>query len=106
MAKPANAAPAKKKKEVIAKSILFFDVKVYEQETDLQQLAGKIYDEVKLDGLVWNKEHKIMPVAFGMNKLQMACVIEDDKVMTDDIFEIIEAWEDVQSCDTVSMQKN
>jgi hypothetical protein len=29
-----------------------------------------------------------------MKKLQIGCVIEDDKVGTDDIFEKIEAWED------------
>lgn len=33
----------KKKKDVIAKSIVVFDVKVYEQETDLKALAEKIF---------------------------------------------------------------
>ena len=47
-----------------------------------------------MDGLVWNKEAKIVPIAYGMNKLQIGCVVEDDKVMTDDIFEKIECWED------------
>ena len=59
-----------------------------------------------IEGLVWNTEQKILPIAFGMNKLQLGCVIEDDKVGTDDIFEKIESWEDeVQSVDTVSFQK-
>jgi translation elongation factor EF-1beta len=45
-------------------------------------------------------------VAFGIMKLQLGCVIEDDKVLTDDIFDKITAWEDdVQSVDMVSMQK-
>ncbi len=57
-------------------------------------MSEKIYKEVVLDGLVWNKEPKIVPIAFGMNKLQLGCVIEDAKVGTDDIFEKIEAWED------------
>mgnify|MGYP002364382946 CR=1 FL=1 len=36
----------------------------------------------------------------------MGCVIEDDKVLTDDIFDQILAWEDdVQSVDMVTMQK-
>jgi translation elongation factor EF-1beta len=36
----------------------------------------------------------------------MSCVIEDDKVATDDIFEKIQAWEDeVQSVDIDQMQK-
>jgi elongation factor 1-beta len=55
--------------------------------------------------LVWNREHKILDVAFGIKKLQVACVIEDDKVSTDDLFEIIEGWEEVQSTEVVTMQK-
>lgn len=46
-----------------------------------------------------------MPVAFGMNKLQVGCVVEDDKVSMDELFEKIEEWEEVQSTDTVSFQK-
>jgi elongation factor 1-beta len=40
-----------------------------------------------------------------MNKLQVACVVEDDKVSLEDLYELIEGWEDVQSTDVVSMQK-
>ena len=79
------------KKKPAAKSIVVFDVKVYEQEEDLEKLFKKIR-EIELDGLVWNEELKIMPVAFGMNKLQVGCVIEDAKVSVDDIFEKLEEW--------------
>ena len=59
-----------------------------------------------MDGLVWNKEAKKVPVAFGMNKLQLGCVVEDLKVATDDIFDILLEWEDeVQSVDIVTFQK-
>ena len=45
-------------------------------------------------------------MAFGVRKIQIGCVIEDDKVLTDDIFDQITAWEDiVQSVDMTSMQK-
>lgn len=44
-------------------------------------------------------------MAFGIYKLQIGCVIEDAKVLTDDIYDKIEAWEEVQSTDSVSMQK-
>jgi len=71
----------------------------------LDKLAERVY-EITMDGLIWNKEHKKVPVAFGMFKLQIGCVIEDLKVATDDIFEKIEAWEDeVQSIDIVTFQK-
>jgi elongation factor 1-beta len=96
---------AKKKKEVVARSIVIFDVKVFEQEQDLDALAKKIL-ELEMDGLQWRTEYKKIPVAFGMYKLQMGCTIEDDKVLTDDIFDKITAWEDeVQSVDIASFQK-
>jgi len=102
--KPKVEVKAKKPKP-IAKTILVFDVKVYEAETNLDELAQKVLG-LKIEGLTWNTEYKQLDVAYGIKKLQIGCVIEDDKVMTDDIFDQITAWEDlVQSCDTVSMQK-
>ena len=59
-----------------------------------------------MDGLIWNKEPKFVEVAYGMKKLVVGCVIEDDKVLTDDLFEMIEAigdGEEVQSVDISSM---
>ncbi len=79
-------------------------MKVYEQETDLNQLFNKI-KAITVDGLVWNEEPKIVPVAFGMNKLQIGCVVEDAKVSLEDLYEQIEGFEEVQSTDTVSFQK-
>jgi translation elongation factor EF-1beta len=106
--KPKVVAPKpapKAKKVVIAKSIIVFDVKVYDTEQDLKALAERIY-KIEMDGLIWNKDLKILPVAFGMNKLQVGCVVEDAKVSIDDILEIVEGWEDdVQSCDIVTFQK-
>merc|ERR1739838_715728 len=66
----------KNKKKVIAKSIVSFDVKVYEQEEDLEKLFTKIKN-IEIDGLVWNQDIQILPVAFGMNKLRVGCVVED-----------------------------
>jgi len=51
-------------------------------------LAKRIY-ELEVDGLVWNKEPKLVEVAYGMKMLRIACVIEDDKVMIDDLYERI-----------------
>lgn len=106
--KPAPApAPAKPKKApAIAKSIVVFDVKVYEEDYDLDALWEKIKKEVVLDGLVWSPDVKKIPVVGRVFKLQIGCVIEDLKVNTDDIFDKITAWEDdVQSIDVVSFQK-
>lgn len=43
-------------------------------------------------GLVWSKDVKKLDVAYGIQKLQLGCVIEDDKVLTDDIFDPIAEW--------------
>ena len=80
--------------------------KVFEQEQNLDELAKKIR-EVEVDGLVWNKEFSKKPIAFGMEKLEIGCVIEDDKVGTDDLFEKLQSkWEEeIQSIDIVQFQK-
>lgn len=96
--------PKKKKEKPLAKSIVVFEVKVYDTETDLDALAKKIFER-EIDGLVWSKDVKKIEVAFGIFKIQLGCVIEDEKVLTDDIFEPIEEWEEVQSVDMTSMQK-
>jgi translation elongation factor EF-1beta len=102
--KPTVVVKAQKAKPV-AKSIVVFDVKVYEQETDLLAVFEKIKTTVVVDGLIWNNEPKILPIAFGMNKLQVGCIIEDAKVSVEDFYEQIEAWEEIQSIDTVSFNK-
>lgn len=94
------------KKKVIAKTIIVFNVKVFEEEEDLNALAAKIFEEINQDGLVWNKQFTLVPIAYGMKMLQLGMIVEDDKVQTDDIFERIQEWEDtVQSVDIESMQK-
>ena len=79
-------------------------MKVYDQETNLDDLAKKILER-KMEGLVWNNEPKKVDVAYGMQKLQIGCVIEDEKILTDDIFDPIAEWPEVQSVDMTSMQK-
>lgn len=106
--KAAKKAEKSKKhaRKAVAKSVVVFDVKGYEVEFDWNALAEKIRAEVTMEGLVWMDSHEIVPIAFGMKKLQMSCVIVDDLVGTDDIFDKITAWEDdVQSCDIVSFDK-
>lgn len=47
-----------------------------------------------MDGLEWKTEFKKEPVAFGVSKIVIGLVIEDDKVPMDDVTEAIEAFED------------
>ena len=58
------------------------------------------------DGLVWGAS-KLVAVGYGIKKLQINLVIEDDKVGTTDLEEEIAEFEDyVQSVDIVSAKCN
>jgi elongation factor 1-beta len=60
---------------------------------------------IEKDGLVWGQS-KLVAIGFGIKKLQINLVVEDDKVSTDDLQEQIQDFEDyVQSSDVVAMQK-
>ncbi|KAH8727569.1 hypothetical protein GQ44DRAFT_648682 [Phaeosphaeriaceae sp. PMI808] len=87
-----------------AKSIVTLDVKPWDDETDMDQLTKNVL-AIEQDGLVWGG-HKLVAVGFGIKKLQLNLVIEDDKVSLDDLQAKIEEDEDhVQSTDVVAMQK-
>lgn len=59
-----------------------------------------------MDGLFWKTEYKKEPIAYGVHKLLIGCVIEDEKVSTDDLQEKMEAFEDlVQSVDIACFNK-
>ena len=105
-AKTAAAASEKKvKKGPIAKSIIVWEVKPWGEETDLDALGAKIL-AISMDGLSWKTEFKKEPIAYGVFKIQIGAVVEDDKVSTDLIQEKIEELEDdVQSVDIVSFNK-
>jgi len=99
------AAKDKKKKEApIAKSSILMDIKPFDDTTDLEALVGKI-KAIEKDGLLWGA-HKLVPVAYGVKKLQLLIVIEDDKVSGDDLEDMISQFEDeVQSMDIVAWNK-
>lgn len=60
---------------------------------------------IEKDGLVWGGS-KLVPVGFGIKKLQINLVIEDDKISLDELQEQISEFEDyVQSTDIAAMQK-
>ncbi|ETV96884.1 hypothetical protein H310_10160 [Aphanomyces invadans] len=105
--KRAEAAKAGKKEKAkpVERSQVVLEVKPWEAETDLVELAGKI-KALEINGLNWGEGHKLVPVAFGIKKLLIQCIIVDDLVLLDDITEAIEAFEDyVQSVDVASMNK-
>ena len=60
---------------------------------------------IEMDGLTWGAS-KLVPVGYGIKKLQVTLVVEDEKVSIDDLQAKVEADEDhVQSTDVAAMQK-
>ena len=58
---------------------------------------------IEQDGLVWGAS-KLAPVGYGISKLQINLVVEDEKVSLDDLQQKIEEDEDhVQSTDIVRL---
>lgn len=52
--------------------------------------------KIESDGLLWGTS-KLVPLAYGIHKLQISSVVEDDKVSIDWLTEQIEAIEDYVS---------
>ncbi|KAI4155889.1 MAG: hypothetical protein LQ340_000669 [Diploschistes diacapsis] len=103
-----NLAAYKKKKEgktkPAAKSIVTMDVKPWDDETDMKELEANMR-KIEMDGLVWGAS-TLVPVGFGIKKLQVNLVVEDEKVSVDELQAKIEEDEDhVQSTDVAAMQK-
>ncbi|XP_040592217.1 elongation factor 1-delta isoform X4 [Mesocricetus auratus] len=93
-----------KKPSLVAKSSILLDVKPWDDETDMAQLETCVRS-IQLDGLVWGGS-KLVPVGYGIRKLQIQCVVEDDKVGTDLLEEEITKFEEhVQSVDIAAFNK-
>ncbi|XP_044074794.1 eukaryotic translation elongation factor 1 delta a (guanine nucleotide exchange protein) isoform X2 [Siniperca chuatsi] len=100
----AYAAKKSKKPVLIAKSSILLDVKPWDDETDMAKLEECVRS-VQMDGLLWGAS-KLVPVGYGIKKLQINCVVEDDKVGTDILEEEITKFEDyIQSVDVAAFNK-
>merc|ERR1711934_1328205 len=93
-----------KKPTVIAKASVLLDVKPWDDETDHDQMLASV-KSIEMDGLLWGA-HKLIPIGYGIKKLQVMCTVEDEKVSVEELTEKIEEFEDfVQSCDVNAMNK-
>ncbi|ATY62447.1 Proteasome component C1 [Cordyceps militaris] len=88
------------KPKAIAKSVLILDVKPWDDQTDMVALEVAVRG-IQRDGLVWGTS-KLIAIGYGITKLQVNLVVEDDKISTQDIQDEIESFEKyVQSSDVV-----
>merc|ERR1712045_496391 len=100
----AYAEKKSKKPALIAKTSILFDVKPWDDETDMNEML-KNCKSIEKEGLVWGAS-KLVPVGYGINKLQLMCVVEDEKVSIEELCEQIAEFEDfVQSVDVAAMSK-
>jgi len=98
------AAKKSKKPGVIAKSNVILDVKPWDDETDMKELERGVR-KIEMDGLLWGAS-KLVPLAYGIKKLQICSVVVDEKVSIDELIEKIQENEDyVQSVDIAAFQK-
>lgn len=58
--------------------MIIFDVKPWDDETDMVALEKSVRS-IEADGLLWGSS-KLVPLVKGVSKLQITCVVEDDKV--------------------------
>lgn len=100
----AYAEKKSKKPALIAKSNIILDVKPWDDETSMVEMEKNVRS-IEMDGLLWGAS-KLVAVGYGIMKLQICCVIEDDKVSVDELQEKIQEFEDfVQSVDIAAFQK-
>ncbi|CAO3681273.1 unnamed protein product [Umbelopsis vinacea] len=86
------AAKKANKPKTIAKTTVSLDVKPWDDETNMEELTAAV-KAIEMDGLIWGGS-QLVPIGYGIKKLQINCVVEDDKVMLDDLSDKITELED------------
>jgi len=86
-----------------AKSSVILDIKPEDSDTNLDELLAKI-KEIEKEGLTWGG-HEYIPVAYGIKKIRLICVVVDELVSVDDLQESIQDIEGVQSTDIQAFNK-
>ncbi|OIT27760.1 PREDICTED: elongation factor 1-beta-like [Nicotiana attenuata] len=102
-----EATKASTKKKESGKSSILLDVKPWDDETDMKKLEEAVRS-VQQEGLTWGAS-KLVPVGYGIKKLQIMLTIVDDLVSVDTLVEekltVEPINEYVQSCDIVAFNK-
>jgi elongation factor 1-beta len=87
----------------LVQSVVTLEVKPWDDETDMAALEESVRS-IEQDGLVWGSS-KLVAIGYGIKKLQITLVIEDEKVSLDELQEKVAEFEDyVQSSDVAAMQ--
>ena len=76
--KKAALEKAKKKVKPPGKSMIVFDVKVHDEKCDFDKLAEDIMDIEEIPKLQVNEAYDTVDIAYGMQKLRMGIIVQDD----------------------------
>uniref|UniRef100_A0A0C9RPY0 TSA: Wollemia nobilis Ref_Wollemi_Transcript_28222_1172 transcribed RNA sequence n=1 Tax=Wollemia nobilis TaxID=56998 RepID=A0A0C9RPY0_9CONI len=102
-----NSVKAAIKSKASGKSSVLLDVKPWDDETDMKKLEESVRS-IEMEGLLWGAS-KLVPVGYGIKKLQIMMTIIDDLVSIDDLVEerltAEPCNEYIQSCDIVAFNK-
>ncbi|QCE01545.1 elongation factor 1-beta-like [Vigna unguiculata] len=102
-----EAAKKSAKKKESGKSSVLLDVKPWDDETDMKKLEEAVRS-IEMPGLLWGAS-KLVPVGYGIKKLQIMMTIVDDLVSVDTLIEerltVEPCNEYIQSCDIVAFNK-
>ena len=94
----------KPKNQHLSPSFILLDMKPWDDETNMAKLEEWVRS-IQADGLFWGSS-KLVLVGYGIKKLQIQCVVEDDKVGTDMLEEqIFTSDEYVQSMEVAAFNK-
>ena len=75
-------------------SLIIFEVKPLDDQTNLDDLAKRIFG-INMEGLIWKSgDYKKVPVAYGIFKLIVGFSCVDSQVSVDDVQEKVEEFDD------------
>ena len=95
-----------KKRKNVDKSYVILEVKGWDTDQDLEALGKKIINTIKKDGLNWIFNYKLEEIAFGVKKLVIGLIVEDNICSVQEIVDELESWEfDIQSVEVVSFNR-
>jgi elongation factor 1-beta len=86
--KPKADEKKKEKKVVVQKTICVYEVKPMEAETEPADLE-KAVRSIVMDGLQWGETFKVEEIGYGIRKLVVQFVVEDEKVSLNDLEDVL-----------------
>ncbi len=90
------------------RTLMHIYIKPFDAETDLESIAKSIKTKIEHEGIQnWGLEHRLEPLAFGINKLVMSIVVYDNLMDFDTLSDLINEIheDDIQSIDMGAMSK-